>query len=102
MEETIPSPTLASTVSSPAPPTSCLMLALTVTRALAISWIPSLATAVTGGVLITFGFTDICTASSTSRPARSMAVAIWKGRSMLALLADTSAWITCSTCPPAR
>ena len=30
--------------------------------------IPSLATAVTGGVSITLGLTDICTASNTSRP----------------------------------
>ena len=100
--DTIPSPTRASTVSSPAPPTSCLIDALTVTLALAISWIPSFATAVTGGVLITFGFTDICTASSTSRPARSMAVAMLYPRSMFALLAETSACTTCSICPPAR
>ena len=99
---TIPSPTLASTVSSPAPPTSCLMLARTVTRALAISWIPSLATAVTGGVLITLGLTDICTASSTSRPARSIADAIWKLRGMLALLAEISAMTTLVTFPFAR
>ena len=46
---------------------------------------------VTGGVSITFGFTDICTASNTSRPARSIAVAIWKGNSMLAFDADTKA-----------
>ena len=78
IDETIPSPTRASTVSSPAPPTNCLILARTVTRALAISWIPSFATAATGGVLMTFGLTDICTASNTSRPARSIAVAILK------------------------
>ena len=76
IDDTIPSPTRASTVSSPAPPTKRLILARTVTRALAINWIPSLATAVTGGVLITFGFTLICTASNTSLPARSTAVAI--------------------------
>ena len=40
--------------------------------------IPSFATAATGGVLMTFGLTDICTASNTSRPARSIAVAILK------------------------
>ena len=56
-----------------------------------MSWIPSLATAVTGGVLMTFGFTDICTASKTSRPAKSIAVAIWKERSMFAFEAETSA-----------
>ena len=102
MDETIPSPTRASTVSSPAPPTSCLMLARTVTRALAISWIPSFATAVTGGVLMTLGFTDICTASNTSRPARSMAAAIWKSRGMLALFAEIRAITTLLTLPFAR
>ena len=56
-----------------------------------MSWMPSLATAATGGVLITLGFTDICTASKTSRPARSMAVAILKSSMMLAFCADTSA-----------
>ena len=35
--------------------------------------------------------TDICTASNTSRPARSIAVAIWKGSSIFAFDADTSA-----------
>ena len=91
IDETIPSPTRARIVSSPAPPTNWRILARTVTRALAINWIPSLATAVTGGVSITFGFTDICTASNTSRPARSIAVAIWKGSSIFAFDADTSA-----------
>ena len=91
IDDTIPSPTRASTVSSPAPPTRRLMLARTVTRAMAMSWIPSFATAVTCGVSITLGFTDICTASNTSRPARSMAVAIWNVRSILAFEADTSA-----------
>ena len=102
IELTIPSPTRARIVSSPAPPTSWRIFARTVTRALAISWIPSLATAVTGGVSITFGLTDIWTASNTSRPARSIAVAIWKERSIPALLADTSACTTRSICPPAR
>ena len=102
MLETMPSPTRASTVSSPAPPTNWRMLARTVTRALAMSWMPSLATAVTGGVSITLGLTDICTASNTSRPARSMAVAIWKGNSMRAFEADTKACTTFSTCPPAK
>ena len=72
---TIPSPTRARIVSSPAPPTSRLMLARTVTRASASSWIPSLAIAATLGVVITFGLTLTCTASNTSRPARSIAVA---------------------------
>ena len=102
IDETIPSPTRARIVSSPAPPTNCLMLARTVTRALAINWIPSLATAATGGVLITLGFTLICTASNTSRPARSTAVAIWNVKSIFALDADTKACTTWATCPPAR
>jgi hypothetical protein len=69
---TIPSPTRAITVSSPAPPTSRSMLVRTVTRETAISWIPSLATAAIRGVSITLGMTDIFTAAKTSRPARSM------------------------------
>ena len=36
---------------------------------------PSLAIAATLGVVITFGLTLACTASKTSRPARSIAVA---------------------------
>ena len=72
---TMPSPTRARIVSSPAPPTSRLMLARTVTRATARSWMPSLAIAATFGVVMTFGLTLTCTASNTSRPARSMAVA---------------------------
>ena len=98
----IPSPTLASTVSSPAPPTNCLILARTVTLALVISWIPSFATAVTGGVFITFGFTDICTASKTSRPARSIAAAILKSNEIFALSADIKAFTTLGTFPFAR
>ena len=77
--ETMPSPTRAMIVSSPAPPTSRSMLVRTVTRETAMTWMPSLATAAMRGVSITFGFTDICTASSTSRPARSMAVARLNG-----------------------
>ena len=100
MLDTMPSPTRARMVSSPAPPTSWWMLARTVTRALAMSWMPFLATAATGGVSITLGLTLVCTASNTSRPARSMAVAFSKGRSMLAFEADTSAWTTRCTCPP--
>ena len=91
MDDTIPSPTRARMVSSPAPPTSWRILARTVTRALVINWIPSLATAVTAGVSITFGLTDICTASNTSRPAKSIPVAIWKVSSMLAFDAETRA-----------
>ena len=63
---------------------------------------PSLAMAEIGGVSITFGLTDTWTASNTSRPARSMAVARSNGRSMLALSAEMSALTTCCTLPPAR
>ena len=49
MVVTMPSPTRAMIVSSPAPPTRRSMLARTVTRAVARSWIPSLATAATMG-----------------------------------------------------
>ena len=73
-----------------------------VSASMAISWIPSFATAVTCGVSITLGLTDICTASNTSRPARSMAVAIWNDSSMFAFDADTRACTTLSTLPPAR
>jgi hypothetical protein len=76
---TMPSPTRAMMVSSPAPPTSRSMLVRTVTRDMAMSWMPSLATAATRGVSMTLGMTDIFTASSTSRPARSMAAARLKG-----------------------
>ena len=48
--DTIPSPTRARIVSSPAPPTRRLMFARTVTRAVAMSWIPSFAIAATFGV----------------------------------------------------
>ena len=102
IDETIPSPTRASTVSSPAPPTNCLILARTVTRALAISWIPSLATAATGGVLITFGLTDIWTASATLRPAKSIAAAMRKSSAIFAFWAEMSAVTTLGTLPPAR
>ena len=98
IDETIPSPTRASTVSSPAPPTNCLILARTVT----ISWMPSLATAATGGVLITFGLTDIWTASATLRPARSIAAAMRKSSAIFAFWAEMSAVTTLGTLPPAR
>jgi hypothetical protein len=80
-----------------------------VTRALALSWIPSLATAsmvprlFSGlGQSMTLGLTLVLTASKTSRPARSMAVARWKVRGMLALLAAIRALLTRITSPPAR
>ena len=72
---TMPSPTRAMIVSSPAPPTSRSMFVRTVTRETAMSWIPSFATAAMRAVSITLGITDIFTASNTSRPARSMAAA---------------------------
>jgi hypothetical protein len=78
------------------------MLARTVTRAMAMSWMPSRAMAATRGVAMTLGFTETCTASKTSRPARSMAAACWKERSMLALSAEMRARTTRSTRPPAR
>ncbi len=99
---TIPSPTRARIVSSPAPPTRRLMLARTVTRARASSWMPSLAIAATLGVVITFGLTLTCTASNTSRPARSIAAACLKPSGMPALSALMSARTTRSTFPPAR
>jgi len=102
MVVTMPSPTRAMIVSSPAPPTRRSMLARTVTRAVAFTWMPSLATAAISGVLMTLGFTDTFTASSTSRPARSMAAARSKVRGMLALSAEISARMTASTLPPAR
>ena len=51
---------------------------------------------------ITFGMTDIFTASSTSRPARSIAAARLKGSWMFALSAEISALTTRATLPPAR
>ncbi len=89
-------------VSSPAPPTRRSRLARTVTRAWAMIWMPSLATAATLGVSITLGFTLTLTASSTSRPARSMAVARWKVSGMFALSAEMRAFTTWFTLPPAR
>ncbi len=60
------------------------MLVRTVTRALASTWMPSLATAAISllpfdgsGQSITRGVTLVMTASRTSRPARSMPVAVW-------------------------
>ena len=75
MVVTIPSPTRAMIVSSVAPPTSRSMFVRTVTRALALSWMPSLATASTvwrplvgSGQSMTFGLTLVWIASSTLRP----------------------------------
>ena len=99
---TIPSPTRGMIVSSPAPPTSRSMLVRTVTLETAMSWMPSLATAAIFGVSITVGMTDICTASSTFRPARSMAAARLNGSGMLALSAEIMAFTTLTTLPPAR
>ena len=84
------------------------MFVRTVTRAFTFSWMPSLATpSIVGwpigglGTSITFGFTLVCTASRMSRPARSIAVAVFHGRSMLALLAAIMAVMTRGTSPPA-
>ena len=98
----MPSPTLASTVASPAPPTNLSIFALTVTLAIVFNWIPSFATAATVGVSITFGITDILTASSTSLPARSIAAALSNGKCMFALSAEINAATTFLTLPPAR
>jgi hypothetical protein len=78
------------------------MLARTVTRATASSWMPSFAIAATFGVVITLGLTLTCTASKTSRPARSMAVAFWKVSGMPALSAEMRASMTRFTLPPER
>ena len=67
-----------------------------------MSWIPSLATAAIFGVSMTFGMTDILTASRTSRPARSMAAARLKGSGMFALSAEIMALTSLTTLPPAR
>ena len=78
------------------------MLARTVTRALARSSMPFLAMAAMTGVSMTFGLTDIFTASSTLRPARSMALDCSKVSWIWALWAAISASTTRSTLPPAR
>jgi hypothetical protein len=54
------------------------------------------------GQSITLGLTEVCTASSTSRPARSMAVASRKSSLMFARFAAMSAMTTLRTRPPAR
>lgn len=99
---TIPSPTLAIIVCSPAPPISLSMLALTVTLALTITSMPSCATAEILGVSITFGLTLTCTASKTSLPARSIAAALSKLSWISALYAAISALTKVFTFPPAR
>ena len=102
MVVTMPSPTRARMVSSPAPPTRRSMLARRVMRLTATSWMPSAAMAATLGVWMTFGLTLILTASSTSRPARSMAAARAKSSVMPALSALMRALTTVETLPPAR
>ena len=78
------------------------MLARTVTRALTFSSMPFLATAEMTGVSMTRGLTLTCTASSTLRPARSMAAARSKDNSICARWAAMRASTTRSTLPPAR
>ena len=102
MVVTMPSPTRAMMVSSVAPPTKRSRLVRTVTRALALMTMPSLATAsmvvlpeVGAGQSMTLGLTEVLTASSTVLPvplvARSMAQARSKSRWMPALRAAMSA-----------
>ena len=85
------------------------MLVRTVTRAFTLSWMPFLATAsivcrplVGSGQSMTFGLTLVCTASSTLRPARSMAAARLYESGMSARLAAIRARTTLGTLPPAR
>ena len=73
-----------------------------VTRASASSWMPSRAIAATLGVWMTLGLTLTCTASNTSRPARSIADACLNDSAMPALSAEMSASTTRSTLPLAR
>ena len=108
MALTMPSPTRATMVSSVAPPTSWAMLVLTVTRARAISWMPSMATASMEslrpprmGQSMTRGLTDVLTASTMSRPARSMAQHCANSSLMFARAAAIIARTTFSTLPPA-
>ena len=101
----MPSPTLAIIVSSVAPPTRPGIFVRTVTLALALSSIPSLATAdryPSTGALITFGYTLVSTADLTSLPAKSMAVAISKGNWIFALSDAIMAETIFSTFPPAK
>ena len=89
-------------VASPAPPTRRSILARTVTRARTLSSIPFFATAEIIGVSITLGLTDICTASNTSRPARSIAAERSNVKGIDARSAAINASTTRSTSPPAR
>ena len=80
MVVTMPSPTRATIVSSVAPPTRRSRLVRTVTRAFTLSWMPSPAmpsmvflAICPDGTSMTFGLTEVPTASCTSRPARSIA-----------------------------
>jgi hypothetical protein len=54
------------------------------------------------GQSMTFGFTEVRTASSTSRPARSIAAAVRQGRSRPALCAAMTAVAVLGTLPRAR
>ena len=78
------------------------MFALTVTRALTRSSMPSFAIAEMGGVSMTLGLTDTLTALSTSRPARSIALAVSGSSLMLALCALINALTTLIASPLAR
>ena len=112
MVVTMPSPTRAMMVSSLAPPTKRSRLVRTVTRALTFTWIPSLATPSmvvrppSGfGQSMTFGSTDVRTASTTLLPeplvARSIAHARSQPSSMPAFCAAISACTVGTTLPPA-
>jgi len=106
----IPSPTRAMIVSSVAPPISPSRFVRTVTRARTFNSTPFLAIALSvvwpdllgSGQSITLGLTLVCTASSTSRPARSMAAAWSNVRGISARWAAINALITLGTLPPAR
>lgn len=105
----IPWPTRATIVSSVAPPMSCAKLVRTVTRALMSNSMPLQATALStalsaraSGQSMIFGVTLVRTASSTSRPARSIAAARSKSNGMPARWAEMIARMTFETLPPAR
>ena len=72
------------------------------TLALIISSIPFLVTAETGGVSITLGLTEICTASKTFLPAKSIAAALLNDNFIPAFSADINARTTFLTSPPAK
>jgi hypothetical protein len=109
MALTIPSPTRAMIVSSVAPPTRRSRLVRTVTLALTFNWMPFLATPsmlcrpeLGSGQGMTLGLTLVCTASSTLRPARSIAAARLYDSGISARLAAIKAQTTFGTLPPAR